>query len=314
MKREKNIIYYENISSSETNVIEIDFDNETSLTYNINDFIRIYVKNYDKNIEYYWFVDEDIVSISKHNYFADIISYEVGYSKIVVKKSNSNESAILNLTITNTDVDENVIYPSHIRARFLSNSSIELFWNYENNLDNISHFDIYRIQRIDSETKNSLIDYDDLTKNKINSISYNRESKIFKYEDYGLKNGTYYIYTVVAISTSGISSLYNGKIRYDYVGNKSYTILSTKKTSFDIDPSLTIVNPLQSPYLGILGYNKDKTYSWEIEENNSNSQIGVTGKDYIYYKTSDKTISSDLVSATDGTDIVKSKIIITETI
>ena len=311
---EKNITYYQNASSLETNIVEIDFNNETSLSFSIDDFIRIYVKNYDKTISYYWFCNDNIISISQHNYFADIIAHEIGFSKIVVKTSNSDAVAVVNLTITEENINENINYPSNIRARFLSNSSIEVFWNYENELDNISHFDVYRIERIDSETKYSLIDYDDLNKNRITSLPYDKETKIFKYDDYGLKNNTYYIYTIVAVSTNGTTSLYDGNIKYDYVGQKSYYILSTQNSSFSIDPSLSIVTPTQSLYLGILGYNKDSNYSWEIEENNSNSQIGVIGKDYIYYKISDKTISLDLIGATDGADTAKAKIIVTEVI
>ena len=308
------ITFNSSIVANNSNIIEIEFNQTDSLSIDIQQNARIYIKNSNELSEYLWFLNGDCVSLTGKGEYADIIPLSVGTGVIIAKTKDSSQEAILNITITQDEINENPTFAKNLRLMQLNNSSIRVLWNYDSNPDpSISHFYIYRIEKTGSSSKHNLIDFSDLSKNRIGTVSFDNALSIYSFDDNGLKSGTSYIYTVVAISKYNKSSLYVQNNQYDYVGNKKYVIGSSANSDIEIDPSVAYVSPGSGIYLGILNpSNKVLSPEWEIEDNVSDSLLKDSSASTIYFEASDKSISKDSVVVRSGQDIARAKVIVTE--
>lgn len=309
---EKSITISISSFSSDENAIEIEFGNISSYSVYLNEKIRIYIKDFSVNSEYVWFNDAKSFSMSSHGQYADLFPIEKGSGTVVVKRSDDNLSAILNINVLSSEIEDNPAVPLNLRSVSNGNSSICILWNYS---EDISHFEIYRIEKTSSSSKNNLIDYSDLNKNKISFVGFDPLKSIYNFYDYGLKTDTTYLYAVVAISRNNKSSLYRGKNRYDYILNKKYISVKTDYSEISIEPSLAYVEPGSSLYMSINSEIESfSNVNWSICTNNSESELINSDKESVYFNASDKNICKDDVIVEADSYSAKSRIIITETI
>lgn len=313
---ESSVVYFESTAVSSDSFL-IEFGDSAQVTIGLSGSVRARIKDYELNKDYLWFFDKNVISLIDNDSFADIIPIESGSTQVTVKRLDDNEEATLDMIITASSVADNPSYPTSIRGTSVNNSMNDILWNFvASESDCISHFDIYRKKRENNQTKHNLLNYDDMSENKIWSIPYEANKSTFNYRDFGLDSGTRYVYTVIAVNRFGLTSALNGEEIYDYVSNGRYSIIETESSSIDIDPSAALVSPNDSLYLGVVN-NSGATIlesDWSIEQNNSNSQLDVKEVDFAYYKASDKSVSEDVVSLSVNSDMAKSKVIVTDVV
>jgi len=302
-------------SADSESLVEVEFGNSISISIDLHYSLKAYIKDASATEEYLWFVDGDCVSLSGHNDYADLFALKLGTSKIVIKKANSSGESTINITVSRDEIESNPALPTNLRVMSLGASEIQLLWNYS--LDSvISHFEVYRVEKTGSSSKNNLIDFTDLTKNRIATVPFDSLQSVYNLHDYGLKSGTIYIYAVVAISKYDKSSLYNGKSEYDYIYNKKYILAGTQSGKITVDPSLAYVSPGSSLYIGIFSESSlaFSSIEWTIDQNNSGSELKTTDEEVAYFEASDKSISKDIVKVQADSYSATARIIVTETI
>lgn len=305
---------YSDSLATETS-ISIVFGETESASVEISNAFRVYLEGCEEGVDYLWFSSNGAVSVVDGNSFASIIPLETGDAVVTARRRSDGEEAVLYLSVYTDKINQNPDPPVSIRGTAVNNSMIDILWNSESS-DDLSHFDIYRIKRENTRSKNSLINYSDLSENRIASVPYTSGSSNFSHRDSGLISGTKYIYTVVAVNKYGLTSMFSGEERYDYVLNNSYSTVKTEVSDVDVDPPLAFVAPNSSVYLGVVN-NTDaliEDSNWEIEQNTSNSKIEFEEVDFAYYGASDKTVSEDIVKLSVKNSAARSKIVVTETI
>ena len=302
-------------SVGEQSIVEVEFGATASISLEAHEKIRVYVKDASSIVDYLWFSDSESFTLSGHDDYADVFALKIGSGTIRAKKADNTGEAILNITVTRDEIEDNPSQVSNLRARSTSSSSIEVLWNYDDGAD-ISHFEIYRLKRTGASSKNSLINFSDLTENRVGVVPFDSSESIYNFYDYGLKAGSTYIYAIAAFSKYNKISLYIGDEEYDYVGNRKYVYVGTESSDIEIDPAIAYVSPGSSLYLGILNPSGKSlsTIEWTIEENNSGSSLRTSDEDVTYFEASDRSISKDGVKVQADSDSAKARIIVTETI
>jgi hypothetical protein len=296
-------------------VLYIEFGQEVDQEVDISSATRVFILN-PEDVEHDWSANNSKTSLQPHNIFADMFALETGETRIVSKSEESDDEAVLNLIIERPNIDQSPEPPVNLRGMAANNSSITISWNdVSESRDQVSHYDIYRVKRENSSSALDLVSFEDLAKNRIASVP-NRNAQIFNYTDFGLISGTRYIYLVAAVSKFGRTSLLNGEIPYDYIGENDFITVSTTPNDIDIDPALAFVSPNASGYLGIINNSSDElgNIDWQIESGNSGSNLRIEGQDYVYYEASDKALSSDMVKSNTDIGSARSKVIVTEVV
>jgi len=310
------IIILTTASVDAESIVEIEFSSTSSISLDLKEKVRVYVKDAVESVDYLWFSNSSSFSVAGHGEYADIFAVGIGSGTVKVKKRDNSGEAILNITVTREVIEDNPAQVNNLRARALTNSSLEILWNYDSDPDiPISHFEIYRIKRISSSSAGLLVVPGETT-NRVGVVAFDSLESVYNFYDYGLESGQSYVYTVVAISKYNISSMYDKGDLYDYVVNKQYVISATVESDIEIKPTLAYVSVGGSLYLGI--YNpQDKTLSnitWEIEQNESGSILRSDDEEVTYFEASDKSISQDDIKVQADSDIARARVIVTETI
>jgi hypothetical protein len=314
---EREITFY-NYANLENNneLFSFSFDKDNYFYIDLNNIVKIEVEDYDENDVYDWFFDNQRISLINNNYYSYVIPMEIGESRISVKRISDKKIATLNMNIYLTENRKNPSYPKRIRANSVNNSMIDIFWKFDKNDETISHFDIYRIKWENSNSKNILVDYENLSLNRIISVPYDKEKQDYSFRDFGLLSGNKYVYTVVAINNLGLSSLYLGKEKFGYIENNRYVIVQIPKSNIDIDPPSAVLSPNSSRYFGVINNQKQSIVNskWEIEDNNSESVLEFERLNSVSFRSSDKSFSEDTLKLTADGSSARSKIIILDVI
>jgi len=274
---------------------------------------KVYVEDPDEG-EHDWSVNNDKLIVQQHDTFANVFSLESGSSVISVQNRNDRTKGFLNVSSENRTINQNPIPPTNLKLNVATQFYSNISWNNTDSLE-ISHYDIYRIKKENSLTVNDLIDFTDLSKNKIASVP-SSDSSLITFTDYGLESGSKYFYTVAAVSKFGKSSLFEGSTPYDFITNSKYVVVSTPSSDVEIKPSFILSKPNVSGYIGVVNNSSQDIdeISWEIESNTSGSTLTVEGEEYVYFQASDKTVSSDILKAETNLGNARAKIVITDII
>jgi hypothetical protein len=309
---EDSIEMTEEAESETVTTIFIDFNETLSYSSDLKENFRIQIKN-SEDIEYLWFIDDDIAVVEQFNDFADVYPSSIGVTKIYVKKIESSDQADFDLTITADSVNMNPDSVINVIGKAINESTVEINWNDISDFrGNVSHYEIYR----SSVSESDLVDFNEVDNNRIAAVDNKLSLDILSYKDYGLEQNKKYYYAIVSISRFGKSSLYTGTQEIDLSDSESVTSVRTKSSDVEIDPPKAFVDPDASLYLGIKN-NTDGTVTdiaWSFVTNNSGSELRIDEEDFVFYEGSDKWISEDHVRLdADGSE-ANAKIIVTRVI
>jgi len=297
--------------SDEDNNIYIKFGEERELSINNSTIFKVEISNTQAN-EYFWFVDNENLKMAQFGNLAYFSTISSGNTTIVVRDIDNNE-AVLNVTVNNKFNFTSPIKPTNINPIRQTESMISISWNYTgDDIENISHFDIYRLEKVGTNSANSLINSNNLSINRINSVA-NNYSNIFSYNDFGLSVGASYFYTVVSVSRNGKTSLFtNGNFnRPDVIEIK------TTNDNLSINPSQAFVEPSDNLLVQGLSTLELTNVEWNILNGNSKNQLLDTDSEQnVIFKSSDKWIVKEIVEITnnDNNTSATSRIIVTKII
>jgi fibronectin type 3 domain-containing protein len=294
---------------NDSNGYYIDFAEESNIEVVANSIFKVTILNTTET-DYFWFADNDNIILGQFGNYAYISAMKVGDSVVKVRDSFNSE-AVLNVSIINKFNFNSPSHPVNVLPITKSESFIEISWNYiGDDIEDISHFDIYRLPKVGTNSANTLINQNDLSINRVNSIS-NKMLNIFSFIDYGLQFGQSYFYTVVAVGINGKTSLFkDGK----YVSPEVIEV-STMNNNLSINPSQVFVDPVSTYLLQAVSTEELSSADWGISSNNSNSSLLETDSNQnVIFESTDKWISKDIVEVNNDGVTASSRIIITKMI